>query len=225
VFGPERRDRRPSGLGSGLPTLRLAGVDRKGASVPEPDIRPVAGDIGTEPAAAVSIEWIRDFARRWLEAWNSHEADRVLALMTEDIEYHDDAWPKTMRGHADVREFLESTWRGIPDMTFELVAGPYVIPGQPRAAFHWRGRGTHTGVLDPPGFAPTGRRWEVEGADFHEYRDGRVSRLRIAFDMMTVSRQLGLMPSPGSPAERALVLVQRSVSWVQQTIQKRRHRA
>ena len=124
-----------------------------------------------------------------------------------------------------IREFLESTWRGIPDMTFELVAGPYVIPGKPRAAFHWRGWGTHTGVLDPPGFAPTGRRWEVEGADFHEYRDGRVRRLRISFDMMTVSRQLGLMPAPGSGAERALVLAQRSASWVQQEIQKRRHKA
>ena len=192
--------------------------------MPEPDTPPGAAKMGTEPEAAVSVEWIRDFAQRWLAAWNSHEVDRLLELMTDDVEYHDDAWPKTMHGHADVREFLESTWRGIPDMTFELVAGPYVIPGQPRAAFHWRGWGTHTGVLDPPGFAPTGRRWEVEGADFHEYRDGRVSRLRVSFDMMTVSRQLGLMPAPGSGAERALVLAQRSASWVQHEIQKRRHR-
>ena len=57
--------------------------------------------------ATTSIEWIRDFAERWLQAWNSHEVDRVLALMTEDVEYRDDAWHKTMRGHADVREFIE----------------------------------------------------------------------------------------------------------------------
>jgi len=50
-----------------------------------------------------------------------------------------------------------------------------------------------------------------------------VSRLRISFDMMTVARQLGLMPTPGSTAEHALVLAQKSASWVQQTIQKRRH--
>jgi len=58
--------------------------------MPEPDIRPVAADMGTAPAVAVSIEWIQDFAQRWLEAWNSHEVDRVLELMTEDVEYHDD---------------------------------------------------------------------------------------------------------------------------------------
>jgi steroid delta-isomerase-like uncharacterized protein len=176
----------------------------------------------TVGAAPTPIEWIREFVQRWLEAWNSHEADRLLALMTDDIEYRDDSWHKTMRGHTDVREFLEATWRATPDMTFELLAGPYVIPGEPRAAFHWRGWGTHTGLLDPPGFAPTGRRWELDGVDFHEYRDERVCKLRIAFDMMSASRQLGLMPEAGSRAERALAMAQRSASRAPQTIRERR---
>jgi steroid delta-isomerase-like uncharacterized protein len=176
----------------------------------------------TVSAPPTSIEWIREFTQRWLEAWNSHEVDRLLALMTGDIEYRDDSWHKTMRGHADVREFLDATWRATPDMTFELLAGPYVIPGEPRAAFHWRGWGTHTGLLDPPGFAPTGRGWELDGVDFHEYRYERVCKLRIAFDMMTASRQLGLMPDAGSNAERALVIAQRSASRVQQAIRGRR---
>jgi steroid delta-isomerase-like uncharacterized protein len=175
----------------------------------------------TTSEAMPSIEWIRNFTQRWLEAWNSHEADRLLALMTEDIEYRDDSWHKTMRGHADVREFLEATWRATPDMTFELLTGPYVIPGEPRAAFHWRGWGTHSGLLDPPGFAPTGRRWELDGVDFHEYRDGRVCKLRIAFDMMSASRQLGLVPAAGGRAERALAMAQRSASRVQQAIRQR----
>jgi steroid delta-isomerase-like uncharacterized protein len=169
-----------------------------------------------------SLDWIRDFTQRWLEAWNSHEPDRLLALMTEDIEYRDDSWPKTMHGHADVREFLEAIWRATPDMTFELIAGPYVIPGEPRAAFHWRGGGTHTGPLEPPGFAPTGRAWELDGVDFHEYRGGRVHRLRIAFDMLSASRQLGLMPATGSRTERALALAQRSAARVQQALRNRR---
>ena len=176
----------------------------------------------TTSEATPSIEWIRDFATRWLDAWNSHEVDRLLALMSEDIEYRDDGWPKPMQGHADVREFLEAIWRAVPDMTFELLSGPYVIPSEPRAAFHWRGGGTHTGPLEPPGFAPTGRRWELDGIDFHEYRDGRVCKLRIAFDMLSVSRQLGLMPAAGSRAERALAMAQRSASRVQQAIRERR---
>jgi steroid delta-isomerase-like uncharacterized protein len=174
----------------------------------------------TEDAA--SIEWIRDFVGRWLAAWNSHQADRVLSLLTDDVEVRDDSWPKTMHGHADVREFLEALWRAIPDMTFELLDGPYVIPGEPRASFRWRGFGTFTGPMDPPGFAPTGRRWEIDGADFQEYRDGRIGKLRVAFDMMAVARQLGVMPATGSRAERAMAATQRAVTRVQQEYRRRR---
>jgi len=171
-------------------------------------------DPGSEPAAAEaasSIDWIRDFVRRWLEAWNSHDAEQVLGFLTDDVEIRDDSWPTTMHGHGDVREFLQALWRAIPDMTFELLEGPYVIPGEPRASFHWRGSGTFTGPMDPPGFAPTGRRWEVDGADFQEYRDRRIARLRVAFDMMSVSRQLGVLPAVGSSEERAMATVQRGV--------------
>jgi steroid delta-isomerase-like uncharacterized protein len=186
------------------------------------DASTAARGAGSTSEAVPSLDWIREFTTRWLEAWNSHEPDRLLALMTEDIEYRDDSWHKTMRGHADVREFLEATWRATPDMTFEVLAGPYVVPGEPRAAFHWRGWGTHSGLLEPPGFAPTGRRWELDGVDLHEYRDGRVCRLRIVFDMLSASRQLGLMPRAGGSAERMLATAQRSASRVREAIRQRR---
>jgi len=163
-----------------------------------------------------SIECIRDFLLRWQDAWNSHEIDRVLALMTEDVEVRDDSWHKLMRGHADVREFLEAIWRAMPDMTFEPLSGPYVIPGEPRVAVHWRGWATLTGPLEPPGFEPTGRRWELDGADFYEFRDGRMCKLRTAYDVLSVSRQLGLLPAAGGRAERALAMAQRFASRVQQ---------
>lgn len=169
----------------------------------------------TTDRQAPSVEWIRDFVAQWLDAWNSRQADRVLALLTEDVEAHDDSWPKAMHGHADVREFLAALWRATPDMTFELITGPYVVPGEASASFHWRGHGTFTGPMDPPGFAPTGRPWEVDGADFHEYRDGRIAKLRVVFDLMTVSLQLGVMPPSGSRAERAMAAAQRGVVRLQ----------
>ena len=119
-------------------------------------------------------EWLDDFIQRWEAAWNSHEPERLLELMTEDVVYDDSAWPRTMRGHADVREFLEFTWRAFPDLRFDMSDGPYITLGQPKAAFHWIGQGTHSGPIDPPGFAHTGKQVEFRGADFHEYRDGRV---------------------------------------------------
>jgi steroid delta-isomerase-like uncharacterized protein len=162
-----------------------------------------------EPTAGLDQAFVVDFAQRWETAWNSHQLERVLELMTEDIVYDDSAWPKTMRGHADVREFVEFAWRAMPDLEFQIVEGPFLLEGEPRAAFYWRGAGTFTGPLDPPGFAPTGARIEFDGFDLQEYRDGRVCRLRIVFDMMDVSRQIGMVPAPGSRLEKAGAAAQR----------------
>jgi steroid delta-isomerase-like uncharacterized protein len=169
----------------------------------------------TAAVETVSLEWVEEFAERWLAAWNSHQPERLLELMTEDIVYDDSAWPETMRGHSEVRRFLEHTWRAFPDMTFEPVGGALIAADGPRAAFWWRGRATNTGPIDPPGLPPTGKRVEFEGADFHEYRDGKVARLRIVFDMANLSRQMGLLPERGSAAEKALVAAQRLRARIQ----------
>ncbi|GBF17823.1 snoaL-like polyketide cyclase [Rhodococcus sp. Br-6] len=67
-----------------------------------------------------------------------------------------------------------------------------------RAAFHWKSSGTHFGPIDPPGFPATGKPIDVDGVDLHEYRDGKIARLRIISNMNDVAVQLGLLPAPGS---------------------------
>jgi steroid delta-isomerase-like uncharacterized protein len=166
-------------------------------------------ETSVKPAAGIDPDFLAGFAERWEGAWNSHQPDRLLELMTEDIVYDDSAWPRTMRGHADVREFLESVWRGMPDLRFEMVEGPFLHRSEPVATFCWKGAGTFTGPLDPPGFAPTGARIEFDGFDLQEYREGRVCRLRIVTDMLDVARKLGLMPPEGSRAEKAGAAAQR----------------
>jgi steroid delta-isomerase-like uncharacterized protein len=175
---------------------------------------------GATQAHDLDPAWVGEFAGRWETAWNSHEPARLLELMADDIVYDDTAWPTTMRGHDDVRKFLGFAWTAMPDLRFEVVDGPYLVPGEPKASFYWNGSGTHTGPLDPPGFAPTGKRLEFEGADFHEYRDGRVCRLRIVFDMMDVGRQMGTLPKAGSSVEKAGAAAQRLGMKVQQRLRR-----
>jgi steroid delta-isomerase-like uncharacterized protein len=163
----------------------------------------------TVESQGVSAEFLEDFLPRYGDAWNSHDPERLLATMTDDIAYEDDAWPKVMHGHADVREFLEHVWRAVPDLEFEVLSGPYVMPDEPKAAFEWRGHGTMLGPMDPPGFAPTGHRFEFTGGDFQEYRDGKICRLRIVYDNMKLGQQLGILPPAGSRGERAFAAVQR----------------
>jgi hypothetical protein len=40
-------------------------------------------------------------------------------------------------------------------------------------------------------------------------RDGRIARYRAFYDMNDVARQLGIVPAPGSRAERGMVALQR----------------
>ena len=172
----------------------------------------------TPTAPAVDPAWMDDFLQRWTEGWNGHREEPLLKLMTPDIVYDDSAWPRTMRGHADVREFLGHTWRAFPDLRFELVDGPFLHPSAPQAAVHWRGFATHSGPIDPPGVPPTGRRVEFTGFDFHQYRDGKVARLVITFDMADIARQLGLLPAPGSAGEKAMAALARARTKVEEVL-------
>jgi hypothetical protein len=76
-------------------------------------------------------------------------------------------------------------------------------------AWSWRMHGTMTGPIEPPGFAPTGKSMTVEGVDLWIMRDGRIAIYHAYYDLMDLSRQLGIMPMPGSRAERATVGMQR----------------
>ncbi len=153
----------------------------------------------TTKTETVTTGVVEEFLVRWLAAWNSHQPKRVLELMTDDIVYDDSGAPHTMRGHVQVGEFLEFLFRAFPDFTVERVGGPLVAADGPRSAFWWRAHATNAGPLDPPGIPPTGMRIDKwEGADFHEYRDGKVARLWVVFDMANVLRQIGLLPGSGS---------------------------
>jgi len=153
----------------------------------------------------VDPEWLDGFIKRWEAAWDSHDPDRVLALMTDDIHYEDSAWPQPMNGHDEVREFLESVWKSLPDAHFGFIEGPFLHPSEPKAAFYWRGTGTNSGPTDPPGLKPTGKSLDFYGVDVHEYRDEKVANLKIVFDMADVMRQLGALPGQGGREEKMLI--------------------
>ena len=80
------------------------------------------------------VGFLDAFGERFGAAWNSHEPDRLLELMTDDVVYDDSAWPRTMRDHSQVREFLEFLWRALPDLEFEDLEGPFLAREAPTAA-------------------------------------------------------------------------------------------
>ena len=151
----------------------------------------------------------REFAERYGEVWSSHDADLIEPLVTDDIVWLDPALPEPARGVEEVKEFMRTSWAAFPDLSF--TPGPmWLDPHEDSMTWAWRMEGTNSGPLEPPGFAPTGRRIDVDGIDVWDFADGRIERYRAYYDMALVARQLGVMPSPGSRGERVGVMLQRA---------------
>jgi steroid delta-isomerase-like uncharacterized protein len=169
--------------------------------------RPQAGDV--RDRTDVDEEFARDFADRWQKAWNSRDPARVVELCTEDVVWEDPVTERPERGRQAVSEYLRSVWRAFPDLEFTWAEGPYASFEGVKLALHWRVTGTMLGPMEPPGFAPTGKGFAIEGVDLLELRDGLVCAYSGFFDLRGVAQKVGALPAPGSPGERLAVGVQR----------------
>jgi len=152
---------------------------------------------------------LRGFIERYIAAWNGFDADAIAQLITEDVTWADPALLEPARGVAAVQEFMRTSARAFPDLRFSERDPPVLAVAGDLVLWGWRMEGTHGGVIDPPGFAPTGRSMRVEGVDRWIMREGRICGYRAFYDMNEVARQLGIAPAPGGRAERAAVALQR----------------
>lgn len=169
-------------------------------------------------SAALSVEFVRTFCDRYRDAWNRRDADALLALAVPNVEWDDPTIPGGhAEGHAPVRAWLQGFWRAFPDMTFAPIDGDAddrgaFIGGARRLCVPWRCAGTMLGPIDPPGFAPTGKRLALTGVDLYDFGAGEAPllvRVRTITDLQSAAEQLGLMPPRGGVGERVLVGAQR----------------
>lgn len=152
---------------------------------------------------------LRGFVERYVAAWNGCDTDAMATLITEDIVWADPALPEPARGIPAVQKFMRTSFRAFPDLRFSEPDPPALATAHDVVLWAWCMEGTHRGTIDPPGFAPTRRTMRVDGVDQWAMRDGRIARYRAFYDMNDVAGQLGIVPAPGSRAERAMVALQR----------------
>lgn len=159
--------------------------------------------------SGIQVKFLQDFGHRWMDAWNRGDAEGVANLCTPNVIYDDPALPATAHGRRDVADFVRSTLRAFPDGQFSEPEPPYASRTMPKALAPWHFEGTHTGIIDPPGFYPTGKRVILDGTDHWWFEDGLVARYRADYDLSAVARQIGAMPEAGSAMEKVGVGIQR----------------
>lgn len=133
--------------------------------------------------------FLREFARHWLAAWNSHETDRVLELLHPDIRWEDTVfWTEVIHGHDAVRSYVDRIWEVMPDVQFDDVQ-TFTAPDDGRALCLFRQYGHGPAKLAPEATFST------YGCDiFLEFTDGRLSSYLAQYEITEMMRQLGALP-------------------------------
>jgi steroid delta-isomerase-like uncharacterized protein len=138
----------------------------------------------------MSAEENKALVRRFVkEFWNEGNTATADELMAVDAEIH---MPTGEVVSLDELKSFAGAWReSFPDWhsTFEEL----IVEGD-RVAERWTGRGTHRGELQ--GIPPTGKRVEAPGSVFYRIVGGKIVEFRGQLDMMSLTQQLGVIPSP-----------------------------
>lgn len=109
--------------------------------------------------------------RRWLDAWNSHDIERIAALFADDAVVHQPQNPQPLDKEGVLRFFggLFSTY---PDLHFEGLGS--VIEGNEVASWE-QATGTMTGLFQDPSTGrtvePTGKSFDIPAAMHLTYDD------------------------------------------------------
>ena len=169
----------------------------------------------TQAGAQLDPAFVEEWAKRYLEAWNSLDPDGVAAMCTEDVAFKDPGLPERVHGRDEVRAFVRATAQAFPDFHVEEFERPYISAEEPRVLSRYRMTGTMLGTWEYTNLAATGRRIDVLGIDEWTFSGELMSRYETYYDSLDMARQLGIIPPVGSTADRAMAGLQHLLARVQ----------
>lgn len=171
----------------------------------------------TEIGTSATTE-MRTRVQALLRAFNEHDVDKIIALHTPGAVLDAPTLAAPVTGRAAIAVEFTSMFRAFPDLQFVLDELDVYVAGSGRVAARWRFTGTLTGSIDPPGYAPTGRKASVPGVCLYEFQDGLIAHHTIIYDSMQLLRQVGIMPTADSTQAKLVAGVQRAVARFTKTV-------
>lgn len=130
--------------------------------------------------------------QRYLDAWNRHAVDDVLAFFDDEATYSDVALNQSHTGRDAMREFfvgLEKEFSS--DYRFDPGSAVVTDSGY---AVEWRMYGTHD--RSGPALPATNKPYEIHGVSVGGLRAGKITRNTDYWNMGEFLAQVGLMPPP-----------------------------
>ena len=127
-----------------------------------------------------------DLCRRYVDAWNSHDAEAILGCFALDGRYEDPITGGPISG-AQLKAHAQRLWRAFPDLAFEAET-PIASPPD-RVAVGWTMSGTNLGRY--LGATQTGGRVSMRGMALLRCAPEGIAAASGYFDSAVVPRQLG----------------------------------
>lgn len=126
-------------------------------------------------------------ARAFIEAWNSHDMNKLCALFTDEFFYLEVASGHSYTTNETLSNYGNLTIQGIPDSRFEIVS---VVANEKTAAIEWIWKGTNTVGWDFMGIPATGKYFELQGVSIMEIENHKIKRNRDYWDWNTLMQQI-----------------------------------
>jgi len=143
----------------------------------------------------------REIALASVEGARARDPDRIVERAHTDDYADDFVAIGEFRGRDAVREFFAEMFAAFPDFEFTVER---VAADSDAVAVKWHAHATFSGGRFQ-GIEPTGSRVLIRGCDFFEIEDGRIRRNTIYYDGASFARQIGLLPTKDSLADRAML--------------------
>lgn len=160
---------------------------------------------------------MRAFLEDYMKAWNDHDIDKILSMLTDDVVWTHPFTIEPLRGKDAVRADLSETYRSFPDLHFPVEDSEvFLTDDHSRAVTTWTLVATMT--EQSQGFEPTGRIARISGLCVYKVRDGLISEHTIVYDGLEFTRQLGLLPREKSLTFKALLELQRLTTKAKKAI-------
>lgn len=151
---------------------------------------------------------VPELIEAWEAAWSARDPGAFAQLCAPDVSYEDPLTREPCLGPAEIGAHAQLLWAAFPDVRVASTGARLRGDGDEArfVAAPCKVLGTHRGPLGP--LPPTGRFVIVHAVAYCELdAAGRLSRVRAFYDAYGAAVELGLLPTRGSMAERALLAV------------------
>jgi len=147
----------------------------------------------------VDEAFAKKWYQSWLDAWSSNDPRTLAPIISEDFILRSPTTAHTgwfVQGRDAAVAYLKYVMDAYPVLGWEAHGEPMFAKHQPTVCFPWRGWGTFSGVLNPPGIKGTGRSFEFFGVEVFDFRDGLATELRASYDLLGLMKQIGVYKGP-----------------------------